>query len=90
MNHDTPCQSLQECSIETKDSIIAINEHLIQIDEKMEKLSKLENSIETIADILTAWNNSKGFAVTLLSLGRLVMFAAACYGALKVIEGAMK
>lgn len=78
-DHTTPCSSLQECSLETKD-------RLTSIENELKDLTLMKKDIEKIAEVLTAWDNTKGFAITLVAIGKVLVFSVAVLAAILALK----
>ncbi len=75
--HSTPCQTLQECSFETKRRLTSIEGTLVVMKPELDKMSEMAENVEKIADMMEAMSNVRGFAVTLWWLGKIVLFIGA-------------
>ena len=74
--HDSPCTHLR--NIEAA------------IFEKLEKLDSIEANQTAMKEMLEAWNNTKGFMVTLRSVGKVLLWVVSIVGAVAIISEAIK
>ena len=58
-NHESPCAPLEEHRTE-------LEEHRKSL---VEKIDKMQATLDSVAEIVIAWNNAKGFINTLQTLG---------------------
>jgi len=75
--HDSPCKTLTDCISEKDETMSLINQRLINIENDLRDIHKMKDDLSTVAEILSAWNNTKGFVTTLKILGRVIMWSAA-------------
>ena len=77
MTHTSPCKTLTECIQEKNDTMEIISDRLISIENDLNDLHKMKDDLSTIAEILSAWNNAKGFVTTVKILGKVAIFIVA-------------
>lgn len=58
-NHDSPCAPLKEHQTELEGHRKSL----------VEKIDKMQATLNSVAEIVTAWNNAKGFINTLQTVG---------------------
>jgi len=78
MEHESPCQTLTDCIQEKNDAMNDITDRLIGIDHTLAELHGMKQSMDTIAEILTLWNNAKGFTIIFKAIGKTAIFLVAC------------
>ena len=77
-DHNCPCQPLQDCQED-------VHARLINIENELMELKGMKEDVATMAEILSAWNNSKGFVTTVKILGKTAIFIVVMAGAITAI-----
>lgn len=78
--HETPCQILQDCKEDTSTRITNLEKDV----------GEIKDDVKAMREIIEAWNNSKGFVITLRIMSKVMIFVTTTGAALAGIYWAIK
>ena len=87
--HDSPCATLKECGLETRDRLDLVEEDLEKLRNLFgsidEKMGAIEDIMVTMSEIVEVWREIEGFVNVVLKIGRFLKWLTVFGGSVAAV-----